>query len=150
MDEATPSGPDPAQESNPTSSETEAPSPIGLMPPYSLVLLLTAGLSLVVAAKGATAWHEARAAGGFPEEVRREVVFALVFTLSVGAALVLAWLGELAATVLRLAKGLGARRVLARLGLTLLPLAVFGIGHRIMNPWLFELGDQVRQMLGAP
>lgn len=148
MDDATAGEASPAQESSPSGHETEASSKLALLPPYSIVLTLTAALSLFVASKGASAWHEARAAGGFPEDVRREAVFALVFCYSVAAAFALAWLGELVATVLRLARGVPAGRAFARLGLTLLPLAVFGIGHRFMNPWLFELVGELRRMLG--
>jgi len=147
MDDITPAEPNPAPESRPQGREPEAPSRLGLVPPYAIVLLLTAALSVVIASTGASTWHEARGAGSFPEETRREVVFALVFTYSVAAALILAWLGELAATVLRLARKQAPGRVFARLGLTLLPLAVFGIGHRIMNSWLFELLAELRQMV---
>ena len=149
MDDLTPAEAAPAQESSPTGGEIEASSRLSLLPPYSIVLLLTAGLSLFVASTGASAWHAARAEGGFPEDVRREVVFALVFCYSVAAALVLAWLGELAATALRLARKVPAGRAFVRLGLTLLPLAVFGIGHRFMNPWLFELVGELKRMLGG-
>lgn len=141
--------PESAGESRPAEPGPEASTELGLLPPYAIVLLLTAALSLFIASKGASAWHEALGAGGFPEDTRREVVFALVFCYSVGVALLAAWLGELAATVLRLVRKRPPGRVLARLGLTLLPLAVFGIGHRIMNPWLVELLAELRRMAGG-
>ena len=126
------------------------PERLALFPPYAIVLLLTAGLSVLIASKGADAWHAARAAHQFPEETRREIVFSLVFAWSVFAALAAAWLGELGASVVRLARHRPAGRVAARLGLALLPLLVFGIGHRIVNPWLLELAGRVRELLSGP
>lgn len=151
MTETTPGGVDAADDSRAAASPGEpVRPPLRLFPPYAVVLILTAGLSVLIASKGADAWHAARAAGSYPEETRREILFALVFSWAVLAALAAAWLGELVATVVRLARRVPAGRALARLGLTLLPLLVFGIGHRLVNPWLFELVSQVRQLGAGP
>ena len=150
MDEPTTPEPAPAHDSR-RSEElgAEEARSLSLFPPYAIVLLLCAALSVLVATKGAAAWHEAQSSGSYPEQVRRDIVFSLVFTYSVVAALLLAWLGELVATAFRLRRGLRAAPVLGRLGLSLLPFVVFGIGHWIVNPWLFELVGQARQLMGA-
>lgn len=120
-----------------------------LLPPYLVVLLLTAIAAIALAAHSADVYHAASAERKFPREVTRPVAFGLAFSAVVAPALLLAWVGELAAAVVWLARRRPAGRVLARFALAAVPCLVLIVGHHFVNPWLPDLLRQLRQMFGG-
>ena len=108
-------------------------------PAYLLVLLAAAVAGVALMHHAAGAWHDAQAAGSFTADVRRTVVFALLFNVGMGLVLALVALGELVLAVVRLARKAPAGRVLLRLLLAIGILAAFGLGHGLANPWLRDL-----------
>jgi hypothetical protein len=117
--------------------------------PYLLVLLLTAVAAVLVAHHSAETFHHAQEVKAYPSEVRRTIVFGLVFDAAVAAALAAAVLIELLATPVRLVRRRPVALVLLRLIVSLLPLAVLGVGTHLFNPWLIDLLRQARGVVGA-
>ena len=108
------------------------------------MLTLLAGLALVAARSAAAAYHSGQAAGSFGPDIRRAVAFGLLFNLAIAIALLLAWIIELVATIVRVArKTATTARAFARLGLALLPATVLILGHVLLNPWLPDLLRQL-------
>ena len=115
-----------------------------LFPAHAVVLTLLAGVALVAARSAATAYHAGQVAISFGPDIRRAVAFGLLFNLAIAIALLLAWLIELVMTGIRLVrKTAPTGRALARLALSLLPLLVLTLGHRLVNPWLPDLLRQL-------
>lgn len=117
-----------------------------VVPVHAAVFLLVAVAAVWIGVRGADAYHAARQGGAFPSDVRRMLAFTLLFNSSVLVALVLAVAGEAVRTAIALARGGRPGRLLARCGLALLPLLVFGLGHAWLNPWLPTLLRELRTL----
>lgn len=119
-------------------------SPLGLFPAHLVVLTLLAGVALVAARGAAGAYQSGQAASSFGPDIRRAVAFGLLFNLAIALALLLGWIIELVATIVRVArKTAPPSRAFARLGLALLPATVLILGHVLLNPWLPALLRQL-------
>ena len=120
-------------------------SPLSLVPAHVIVLVLLAVAALVAGHDAEGAYRAGQAAEtGFTADIRRAVAFGLLFNIAIGIALAAAWLIELVATFVRVGRRTSpAGRAFARLGLATLPLLVFVVGHRLINPWLPDLVRQI-------
>jgi hypothetical protein len=135
-------GPPPRQSSAAAGSDA-------LVPVHAAVFVLVAAVAVAIGVRGADAYHAARETGAFPSEVRRVLAFSLLFNFSVPVALVLAFAGEALRTAIGLVRGRRQGRLLARCGLALLPLLVFGLGHAWLNPWLPQLLRELRTLVSG-
>ena len=115
-----------------------------IAPAYLVVLAIAAAGGVLLLHEAASTWQAARTAQSFPPEVRRHVAFAVLFNMGLGGATLLALLGEIVATVVRLVRRRPAGRILGRLVVACIPLAVLVGGHRLANPWLMDLMRAVR------
>lgn len=133
------------------SRQSPAPSPVespakcpAMAPAYLVVLALAAAGGVLILHHAAGAWQDGRTAQSFPPELRRHVAFAVLFNLGLAGATLLALLGEIVATVVRLVRRRVPVRILGRLVVACIPLAVLVGGHRLANPWLVDLMRAVR------
>jgi hypothetical protein len=112
------------------------------LPPYLVVLLVAAvaGIALMHAASGA--WHAASEAQQFPADVRRRLVFAVLFNAGLAGALALAGLGEAAGAAFRLLRKRPALPV--RVACAVAVLLIFVAGHHFANPWVTDIARAVR------
>ena len=117
-----------------------------LVPVHAVVFLLVAAVAVWVGVRGADAYHAARQAGAFTTGVRRLLAFTVLFNFAVLVALVLAFAGEVLRAGVAVVRRGRPGRLLARCGLALLPLVVFGLGHAWLNPWLPALLRELRTL----
>lgn len=119
-----------------------------IVPPYLLVLLLAAVAGIVLMHRAAATWEAASQAQTFPPEVRRSLVFAVLFNAGIGGALALAALGEIVASVIRLLRKAPVPRALAGALVAIVLLVLFLVGHRLANPWVGDIARALRGALG--
>ena len=124
-----------------------AREPLHPVPVHSVVFAALAVAAVVAGAVAAERYHVAREAKAFPPETRRLLAFALFFNAATVVALGLAVLG--AVVHAPAARRRGAARAAARVGIALLPLVLFGLGHALVNPWLPDLLVQIWTRFGG-
>lgn len=120
--------------------------PPSRVPIHSIVFAVLAVVAIAVGIAAADAYHEALEAQAFPGEVRRFLAFALFFNAAAGVAFAVVLLAELLGAIVSAVKGRWPGRCFVRVLVAAIPLLIFGIGHAVLNPWLWDLLERVREM----
>ena len=120
-----------------------------MVPPYLVVLLLAGIAGILLMNRASGTWHDAAEAQAFPPEIRRQLVFALLFNAGLLVALAMAVVGEVACTTFRLLRKSPVAPGLVRLGVALLVVVLFAAGHWLANPWVADLARAARTAMGG-
>ena len=141
-EELSASAPEPREVAGTASTSGRGRRGPALLPAPAVVLLLTAAAGVLVASRVPGPSGATSSLPGSWEQL----LFALGFNAFIASAFAVVAFGEGLASAVRLVRRQSPARVAARFVVSLLPLAVLGVGHLLVNPWLVALVGQARRL----